>query len=200
MPAPIPARLALAATVLGMFSMGFQLLGSRLLSPWFGSSIIVWAFLISFFLAAFSAGSLLGAVVARLGGADKQQAVFFLAVFSTTAFAFSAAFAQGILGWIDTWTAPLPLALTAACGLLFFPQVCSLSAFTPVMIQRLSETGRNAGFSSGFLYCVGTLGNIAGIMVTVFVLLPLQPVSVLLCAWTTGVGGMLFLLVRWLRG
>ena len=29
--------------VLGVLSMGFQLLASRLLNPYFGSSIIVWA-------------------------------------------------------------------------------------------------------------------------------------------------------------
>ncbi len=46
--------------VLGILSMGFQLLASRLLNPHFGSSIIVWAWLISTFLLAFSLGSMLG--------------------------------------------------------------------------------------------------------------------------------------------
>ena len=52
--------------LMGILSMGFQLLGSRLLNPHFGSSIIVWAWLISTFLAAFSAGSILGGWISNL--------------------------------------------------------------------------------------------------------------------------------------
>ena len=64
-PSTVPARVMLFAfylvvTTLGILSMGFQLLASRLLNPHFGSSIIVWAWLISTFLAAFSAGSMVG--------------------------------------------------------------------------------------------------------------------------------------------
>ena len=55
----LPVFYAVVIT-LGILSMGFQLLASRLLSPHFGSSIIVWAWLISTFLAAFSLGSMLG--------------------------------------------------------------------------------------------------------------------------------------------
>ena len=42
----IVAVFYLIVVVLGILSMGFQLLGSRLLNPHFGSSIIVWSWLI----------------------------------------------------------------------------------------------------------------------------------------------------------
>jgi len=57
---------------LGYFSMGFQVVGSRLLAPHFGSSFIVWAFLISTFLAAFSTGSMFGGWVSRLSRNRKR--------------------------------------------------------------------------------------------------------------------------------
>src|SRR5881227_2722833 len=51
--------------LLGMLSMGLQLVASRVLAPFFGNSIFVWASLITTFLAAFSAGSFIGAAVSR---------------------------------------------------------------------------------------------------------------------------------------
>ena len=56
----------LVVMTLGILSMGFQLLASRLLNPHFGSSIIVWAWLILTFLAAFSAGSMVGGWISNL--------------------------------------------------------------------------------------------------------------------------------------
>ena len=49
----------LIVVVLGVLSMGFQMLASRLLSPHYGSTIVEWVWLISTFLAAFSTGSIL---------------------------------------------------------------------------------------------------------------------------------------------
>ncbi len=48
---------------LGMLSMGLQLVALRVLASFFGNSIFVWASLITTFLAAFSTGSFIGAVV-----------------------------------------------------------------------------------------------------------------------------------------
>ena len=58
---------------LGILSMGFQLLASRLLNPHFGSSISVWAWLISTFLAAFSAGSMIGGWLSNLAPAPRRR-------------------------------------------------------------------------------------------------------------------------------
>ena len=58
---------------LGILSMGFQLLASRLLNPHFGSSIIVWAWLISTFLAAFSTGSMVGGWISNLAPGPRRR-------------------------------------------------------------------------------------------------------------------------------
>ncbi len=194
---PMPVLLSF---LLGIFSMGFQLLGSRLLNPWFGSSIIVWAFIISFFLAAFSLGSILGGLLARLSGHWKDRWLLVVAGVAVMAFAFNAVFARALLAWLDHWSAPLPVLLGLTCGVLFLPPVCALAALTPLLIQRLSENGMTAGFASGVIYCTGTLGNIAGIMLTVFLLIPHFPVSVLLWFWTAGVAVTAIFVLRCLRG
>lgn len=180
--------------------MGFQLLGSRLLNPWFGSSIIVWAFIISFFLAAFSLGSIAGGLLARLSRQLRARWLGVVVAVAIVAFAFNAVFARSLLAWLDHWSAPLPVLLAFTCGVLFLPPVCALAALTPLLIQRLSEEGMTAGFASGVIYCTGTLGNIAGIMLTVFVFIPHFPVSVLLWLWTAAVSVTAIFVFRCLRG
>src|SRR5215204_2242219 len=77
-PRTVPARVMLFAfylvvITLGILSMGFQLLASRLLNPHFGSSIIVWAWLISTFLAAFSIGSMVGGWISNLSLEGRKR-------------------------------------------------------------------------------------------------------------------------------
>ena len=179
--------------------MGFQLLGSRMLNPWFGSSIIVWAFIISIFLAAFSLGSLLGGVLVRLSGPARSRALLAVIVVAVAGFGINALFSGDILAGIDAWAPPLPVALGVACGTLFFLPVCALASLTPVLIQRVSESGQMAGFASGLVYCVSTLGNIAGIMLTAFVFIPRLPISSLLVVWTAGIALVSIVLLRCLR-
>ena len=173
--------------ILGIFSMGFQLLGSRLLSPWFGSSIIVWAFLISAFLVAFSLGSICGGWLVRFPDGPRRRGVIGVGVVAVTGFAVNALSASAFLDWLDERSAPLMVALSLACGLLFLPPVAAL------------DRGHAAGFASGLIYCVSTLGNIAGIMLTAFVLIPNLPVSALLWIWTAAVAASSVWVMRCVR-
>jgi hypothetical protein len=47
----------------------------------------------------------------------------------------------------------------------------------------LASRGTPPGKASGLIYGVSTLGNIAGVMLTAFVLIPHLPVSTLLYLW-----------------
>jgi len=189
----------LLSFLLGIFSMGFQLLGSRMLSPWFGSSVIVWAFIISVFLAGFSLGSIGGGLLARLPREPRARAATWIAALAVAGFALNAVFAGGFLAWLDRLSLPLPLALGLTCGLLFLPPVGTLAALTPLLVQHLHERGRSAGFASGLISCTSTLGNIAGIMLTAFFFIPLLPISTLLGIWTAGVAIVTVLVCRCLR-
>jgi MFS family permease len=190
---------ALLSFFFGIFSMGFQLLGSRLLSPWFGSSIIVWAFIISTFLTAFSAGSILGGMAARASGRRRFVWTLSFVGLAIVGFLINAVCGRGLMGWIDEQALPLPGALTLACGVLFLPPICGLAALTPLLIQRISEAGHEAGWASGVIYSIGTLGNIVGIMLTVFLLIPNLPVSSLLWGWTVAIAAGGAMLLRWMR-
>lgn len=184
----------LVVVVLGILSMGFQLLASRLLSPHFGTDLIVWAWLISTFLAAFSTGSMLGGWISRFAARARLRAQLTTAAIGVIAFAWTAAEGQphGLMGsgtphpflsWLETTTIGHNFQLFAACVSLFFFPVTALSSFTPQCVQFLATRGTSPGAASGTVYAVSTIGNIAGVMLTALALIPNFPVSQLLTGW-----------------
>lgn len=179
--------------------MGFQLLASRLLNPHFGSSIIVWAWLISTFLAAFSIGSMLGGWISNLAEARRYRWQLISAAVGVVTLALTAAFGRGLLDQIEVAFPDISTALFVSCVGLFFLPVTALSAFGPQCVQYLANRGTPPGKASGVVYGVSTLGNIAGVMLTAFVLIPHFRVSALLYGWLAIAVMGLFILLRLLR-
>ena len=196
----IVAVFYLIVVVLGILSMGFQLLGSRLLNPHVGSSIIVWSWLISTFLAAFSLGSLLGGWISSLPAARRHRFQLAVAVGAVLTLAFTAAFGRGVLDVIEVKFESVSTALLVSCLGLFFAPVTMLSCFGPQCVQWIAARGTKPGAASGVIYGISTVGNIAGVMLTAFVLLPNLRVSTLLYVWlgvaVVSLAGLLTLLQR----
>lgn len=167
----------------GFFSMGFQLVGSRLLAPHFGSSLIVWAFLISTFLAAFSVGSLFGGWISGLAQNRRRHGVWILVILQTVSLGFTAWYGKMFLRFVETGFESILLGLLVACPALFFIPVMMLSAFLPLATQALAREGIGAGPAAGLSYGLSTIGNIAGVMATAFLLIPSFRISHLLIAW-----------------
>ncbi|HEY0967337.1 MAG TPA: fused MFS/spermidine synthase [Opitutaceae bacterium] len=169
--------------VLGILSMGFQLLGSRLLNPHFGSSIIVWAWLISTFLAAFSTGSILGGWISSLPVERRGRTQVIVTIIGVLALAFTSFLGRSALGWIELQFENISVGLLVACFGLFFVPVAVFSSFGPQCVQFLASRGTAPGSASGLVYGISTVGNIAGVMITAFLLIPNLPVSTLLQLW-----------------
>lgn len=197
--------------VLGTLSMGFQLLASRLLAPHFGSSIIVWAWLISTFLAAFSLGSILGGWICNASPARRQRLQVAIAAVGVVSLAVTAFFGRPLLDRIEIAFLPaeagdlqevggMSLALFVSCVSLFFVPVTALSSFSPQCVQHLAARGTAPGAASGVVYGASTLGNIAGVMLTAFVLIPNEHLGLarLLLLWLlvaiVSLAGLIFLL------
>ena len=66
-------------------------------------------------------------------------------------------------------------------------------------MQFLASRGTAPGKASGIVYGVSTLGNIAGVMLTAFALIPHFPVSTLLYGWLVVAIVSLAILLRLLR-
>jgi len=184
---------------LGILSMGFQMLGSRLLSPHFGSGIDVWACLISTFLAAFSIGSIVGGLISNLPAAGRRRSQFICAGASILGLAVTALFGKTLLNVIEEAFPTVLLGVPMSCLALFFVPVTALSTFSPQCVTYLAQRGMASGKASGLVYGVSTLGNIAGVMLTIFVFIPQLGVSKLLNVWLAVAVVSLAALLRFLR-
>src|SRR3954462_15480306 len=100
---------------LGILSMGFQLLASRLLNPHFGSSIIVWAWLISTFLAAFSAGSMLGGWNSNRAPDARRRGQWAGALIAVASLALTTFAGRSLLDRIEVAFPEMSTALLVSC-------------------------------------------------------------------------------------
>jgi hypothetical protein len=193
----------LVVIVLGILSMGFQLLASRVLSPHFGSAIDVWSWLISTFLAAFSGGAMLGGWISALERPSRTRWQFGMAALAVATLWFTAQFGRTVIGALEMNMEPGQVPIVLSCVLGFFFPVLALSSFTPQCVQYVAARGVPPGRASGLVYGVSTLGNIFGVLLTAFVLIPRAPVSTLLTTWMVvallGLTALLLLLLRQAR-
>jgi len=180
--------------LLGMLSMGLQLVASRVLAPFFGSSIFVWASLITTFLAAFSSGSFIGAAVSARSSLNQRRIVACLMATCSATLLFDALASYRVCDWLDLRIENLAVKLITTCVLLYFVPVMTLSSITPVCIAHYDRREKSAGRSAGLLNGVSTLGNIIGVLVAAFVLIPTFGTHALLHAWWISSGAIQFLL------
>jgi MFS family permease len=186
----------------GFLGMGFQLVASRLLAPYFGTTLIVWAFLISSFLAAFSIGSFFGGSLSRLTGSPRRHALIALVIVGVGWFGIVAFAGRPVMRFLEATFEEAWVGIGLACVLLFLAPVAALSALLPIYTELLAHVpekwipvfrkghaqtqergGRGAGSSSGLIYGTSTFGNIVGVMVTAFALIPNFLTSELLVGW-----------------
>ena len=152
----------------GYFVMGIELLGGRLLAPYFGSSIYVWGAIITVFMLALSIGYLAGGRASLHAPTPRRLALILLAAALTTA---------PILLYGDALLDRLSLAMhdprfgsLAAALLLFFVPTAISGMVSPYAVRLLVADLRGAGDRVGRLYFVSTFGSAAGTLVTSFYL------------------------------
>src|SRR5665811_1769301 len=158
----------------GMTTMATEMSGSRLIAPYFGNSLFIWANLIGLILIYLTAGYYLGG---RL--ADRRPEPLLLCWLTMVAAASIAVLpfvARPIMGLaikgLETISAGAFLGSFAVTVLLFAVPVTILGMVPPFAI-RLRMTGvESAGNVSGNLYAISTVGSIIGTFLPVLVLIP----------------------------
>jgi MFS family permease len=164
------AAILVNAFFVGAVLMGFEMLGSRYLFPYFGGGIGTWAGLISMVLAALTIGYFIGGNIVdrfpspRLIAASCALAALYLALVPATA--------DPVMLWILNHIGDGPAAiLTAAAALLLAPLSC-LGTFSPIAVRLLLRSTHQTGRIAGLVYGVSTIGNIFGTLFTTFMLIP----------------------------
>jgi len=183
--------------VCGAVLMSLEIVGSRILAPWFGSSVYVWGSLIGIFLGALSIGYFLGGKIA-----DWQPRFAPLALL---------VMAAGVMVFVICFAAPYVCGYVAdrELGNRFGPLVASLVLFlvpsvllgtvSPYAVRLRAQSVTTMGKVAGVLYALSTLGSIVGTFLTTFVLIMLVGVrGIVISLAITLIGvGLALLAVRW---
>lgn len=170
--------------VLGFVLMGFEMLGSRYLNPWFGSGIYTWAALISVTLFALMVGYFIGGrmvdrwpstgllgflvllaavsmvlIVVPVGGLDKPMIEWEY-------------LGEALIVAVGELTPNDKLNVTAAAFVLIFLPIMLIACYSPFAVRLLLVSTDASGRQVGTVYGISTFGNILGTWATSFVLIP----------------------------
>jgi predicted membrane-bound spermidine synthase len=166
----VQAVLLANAFFVGSVLMGFEMLGSRYLFPYFGGGIGTWAGLISTVLAALTIGYFIGGAVV-----DRHP--------SPRVIATSCVIAAAYLALVPLAADPLmmaimnnvgygPSGILIASGCLLLIPLSFLGTFSPVAVRLLLRSTEETGRIAGLVYGISTIGNIFGTLFTTFYLIP----------------------------
>lgn len=172
--------------VSGAAVLAVELLGTRVLGPFYGVSLFLWSALITVTLLALSVGYAIGGRLADRGPTLARLCLVLV----------------GAGGWVLAlpWlrdpvlsiSEPLGLrvAVLVASLLLFAPPLTLLGMVAPYAIRLRATSLDEVGRTAGNLYALSTVGSVLAALLTGFVLIPYVGVGKLLF----GVGALLVLL------
>jgi MFS family permease len=152
----------------GAAVMATELCGSKLISPYFGSSLYVWASVIAVTLGSLAAGYFYGG---RLSLKENRVQILRLIL------AVSAVY-MGFMPIITNLFAPIAMgfslvtAVVLSSILLLVLPMFLMGAASPIIISIQAETGNEAGRVSGLVYSISTVGGIISTFLCGFYFIP----------------------------
>lgn len=152
----------------GFSIMCFELLGGRLLAPYFGSSVYVWGSIITVFMLALSIGYLVGGKLSLFRPSLRKYA----AIFMTSAFSIMPTifFSESIMDWVFELIEDPRYGSLLASMFLFLLPTAVMGMIAPYSVRILTVSKDSSGQTAGFLYFVSTLGSAIGTILTSFYL------------------------------
>ena len=161
--------------VSGAVLMSLEIVGSRVLAPYFGNSIFVWGSLISVVLAALSVGYYWGGWLSAREP-SYSRLLTLLVIPGVLIF-----FLPFIYPTVNEWIAGIDFGTRLnpliASSIYFLLPGVFLGTVSPYVIRLAATQLSTVGSTAGTLYAVSTCGSIFGTLLTAFYLIPLMGVS-----------------------
>lgn len=151
-------------------SMILELVASRVLSPYFGSSNLVWTAVIGIILLSSSIGNYYGGIIA-----DKKntnQNVKLILLISSIFVLLIPIIQEKVIGLIIGVTSNIKIGAIITTIFLFFVPSLFMGLLTPIILKLKLEDIENAGKISGKFYAIVTVGGIFGTFLGGFWLIP----------------------------
>jgi spermidine synthase len=178
----------LTAAFNGAAIMVIEILGAKMLAPFFGTSHFVWTAQIGVVMASLAVGYYIGG---RWADATGNLGRLFGGMLAAAGY-----LCLGVLGLRAVATVCLGFSLAVgsleAAAFLYFVPLVLLAMTGPFLVRFITSHLKNVGGSVGRLSAVSTVGSLVGTAAIGYVLIPLSPNSVTMLA-TAGVLALLAL-------
>ncbi len=150
----------------GFVIMSLELLGGRVLAPYFGGSIYVWGSIITVFMLALSAGYLLGGYLSlKRPNVHKLGMILLVAGVLVCPLVL---IAEPAMAWIFDRVEDPRYGSLLASMVLFMPPTIILGMISPYAVRLLVKATEESGRVAGTLYFISTFGSALGTLATSF--------------------------------
>ena len=154
--------------IAGGVLLASELLMAKLISPYFGTSFYVWAATIGTTLAGLAGGYLLSGILFTGGQLTKKL----ILLFTVTGLYLCSLPLIGSLVMNTLLKTSLITGIILSTSILNFPLFSLFGCFSPIIIQGIHLSDRNAGKLSGRIFGISTISGVLFLIITGVYLLP----------------------------
>ncbi len=153
--------------------MAYEILCSKMQAPYLGSSVYVWAAVLSITLLGLALGYKMGGVYAKNHAAKVWISFILSGLFVV------------LSSFISNLFLPLTLSLNIKLAsiiggmiMLFIPMFL-FGTVSPMLVELLNEKLKNIAKSTGWIYSLGTFSGILFLLISIYWLMPLLGIKVI---------------------
>ena len=157
--------------ITGAVTLALEVLASRIMTPYFGVSLYIWAGILSITLIFLALGYQLGGQISQRREKDALQ---FLLLAAPLAGSLSVVLATVIYPVVFPLLSTINLIIASFVGgtiLLALPLMV-LSAMNPLLIAYGRDPKAGGDGGAGRIFFISTVGSVAGVLLTAFLLIP----------------------------
>lgn len=148
--------------------MAVEITGAKLVGPFYGNSLYVWAAVLALTLGGLTAGYFLGGLISRRFPCKRTLYLIMLA--------------SAVLVMFMPWSARLAMTatlgldlrwgITLSCLVFLVPPLICFGMVSPLIIQLVSGQDDKVGHATGTVYAISTVGGILATYVVAFYAIP----------------------------
>ena len=150
--------------------MSLELVASRVLSPYFGNSNIVWTSVIGIILLSSSLGNYYGGIIADRG--KNERSLKYILMSASIFILIIPIIQKDILVPVSVLLDNIKIGAIISTIALFFLPSLLLGLVIPIVLRIKLRNIKDSGKTAGRIYAISTIGGIFGTFLSGFVLIP----------------------------
>ncbi|MGN6477377.1 MAG: fused MFS/spermidine synthase, partial [Flavipsychrobacter sp.] len=167
-------KLLIISFVEGSCVMVAELAGGKMLAPFYGTSLYVWASTLALTLGGLTIGYYLGGELSKRDLEKRQKALFTILAIASTLVMIMPMLADFIMK--RTMDMSFLTGVITSQFIFLLPPIMGMGMVSPLLISMIAEHNAS-GKAAGLVYAVSTLGGVISTLLTGFWLVPVVGIS-----------------------